>query len=432
MKKIISLALCQIFLLLCLCSCLNSGSTPVDPVANRLRLSNFVGVWTNESESRYYRFTTNNLWYCYNVSGEVERNGELDFDGQTFTLTDQKGETVLLTAQDEVQFFDENNEAFRRTDSPSSLMSSEQYGFYFDRWFEEGNLEGNVLSIAEPDVWVLKNSQEKTIAEGRFYAYAGEEENLYLYDGKTGSFFARLLYSEDGLVAEKQQDNRVEKTIYRTEENSTVRHFYFKEKEIDCDYFVGDGTRLLRNGGAVYNDAHDYKKMPVSCQIDITEDKIDQDGQRQLNVVVIYEFKRKDLPAISGSRIYNSVRFSQYDYYTGELFYLDDSTGNENLTSQWETEHDGQSYTIQCDFSSKWDYSSQEEVFVRWQGTYQLTMPRDYDGFVICLRPVFNSYSAQITSSVPPQEGTLLMEDLGEDVSRSIFCRIERNLEDEE
>ena len=49
-----------------------------------------------------------------------------------------------------------------------------------------------------------------------------------------------------------------------------------------------------------------------------------------------------------------------------------------------------------------------------------------YDGFVICLRPVFNSYSAQVSASIQPQEGTLMMEDIGDDVSKSIFCRIEK------
>jgi hypothetical protein len=233
-----------------------------------------------------------------------------------------------------------------------------------------------------------------------------------------------LSVHEKGVLLQTHRDDNVIKTVFSTKENSTDRYFYFKEKGVDCDYLIGSGDRLLRNGAAAYNDAHDYKKMPVTCRIEIVDDVIDENGFRAVKVCITYDFYRRDLPILAGSRIYNSVRFSQYDYYTGQLFYMDDSTGDAELVCNWQTEHDGKLFDIQCSFSSNWEYSPSDEIAVRFCGTYDLVIPQDYDGFVFCLRPVFNSYSAQVSASISPEDGTLMLEDLGEDVKKSIFARL--------
>ncbi len=426
MKKALSLILVFCLLSMMISGCINTGDTTVLPGAKPIRLSDYVGVWTDEEKSCYYRFTSTGLWYRYNNNGEVEVNGEVDeFDGEIFRLVALDGEVLKLYVS-ENGFKNQKDVQFQRTDSPSSLVSSEKYESFFELWYEDGNLAGNILTVSEPDIWKLTTPKGEVLFEGNFYAYADESEYLYLYLKETGAFYARLSHSELGLLGEKHADGRVIQTTFCIEENSKLRSFYFKEKGIVCDYAIDSGLRLLRNGGAAFNDAHDYKKMPVSCGISTVSDTVDENNMRQLEIKVNYEFKRQDLPYLSGNRIYNSVRFSQYDYYTGELLNLDDSTGNEDLITTWEPIHDDVSYKIECQFSSSWQYSDSDDILVRWQGTYILKMPVDYDGFVICLRPVYNSYSAQVSASIQPEEGTLMMEDLGEDVTKAIFCRIER------
>ncbi len=427
MKKIKLLLLSLLIFSLCLVGCVSQSESFQNPEANRLRLSNFVGVWADEEKTEYYRFTPNSLWYYYNADGEVMGNGEVTFDGKLFSLTDAATQSnSKLNALSKDLITSDQGISYRRTDSPSSLISSEKYEDFFTRWYEDGNLKGNVLSISDPDIWTYSDNDGSFIVGGDFYAYAGEEEALYLYAEETGDYYARLHITESGLLMEQNVGDRVIKTEYETEENSTERSFYFKEKGVSCDYFIGSGATLLRNGGAAFNDAHDYKRMPVSCRIDLVSDQVDEAGMRMMEVAVTYDFHRINLPILSGTRIYNSVRFSQYDYYTGKLFYLDDSTGNENLSSTWQTEVDGVVYSVSCEFSSQWKYSGGEDVFASWRGVYKLTMPEEYDGFVICLRPVYNSYSSQISASISPKEGTLLLEDLGDDVDKAIFCRLEK------
>ena len=426
MKRIACLILVVLLFCPLIASCDRGGTPTVLPWEERPRLSAYVGVWTNAEESRYYRFTPESRWYCYNVNGQVEADGSVSFDGKTFTLAvSDDSEPMILTVQGE-SLVDGSDVLYHRTDSPSSLISSAEYGVYFSDWFEESDLSGNVLTILEPDTWQMKDPAGTVLAEGSFYAYANEPEHLYLYSKDSDNYYARLSFSDPDVILERQEEDRVDETVYSSRDNSRERMIYFREKGVSCDYQAGSGYRLLRNGGAAYNDAHDYKKMPVTCRIDVVLDRLLEDGTREMEILVVYDFKRTDLPYLSGGVFYNSVRFSQYDYYTGELFYLDDSTGKEDIPTTWVTTHDDEEYRIDCLFSSQWQYSGSDEILARWQGTYRLVIPADYDGFVICLRPVFNSYAAQVSSSAKPMEGTLMTEDVGDDVKKSVFCRIPR------
>lgn len=414
---------------LLLSSCTSQSESFQNNDAGKFRLSAFVGVWSDTENKTYYRFTPNSLWFCYNADGEVMGTGEVSFDGEHFKLKNESTNDVIsLTALSKDLITDSSGVSFRRSSSPSSLVSSEKYETFFNRWYEDGNLKGNILSVSDPDIWTYTRPDGTFIDGGSFHAYAGEEEVIYLYEDESGDFYARLFFSESTLIAERLLNDRIVSTEYKTVENSVERSFYFKEKDVDCSYFIGSGPVLLRNGGAAFNDAHDYKRMPVSCRIDLVSDSVDENGIRSLEVTVTYDFHRMNLPILSGKRIYNSLRFSQYDYYTGKLFYLDDSTGNENLACTWQTEVDGNLYEINCEFSSEWRHGGGDDVFATWTGSYKLSMPEAYDGFVICLRPVYNSYSSQISASISPEEGTLLLEDLGDDIDKAIFCRLEKNL----
>lgn len=423
MKRLVSAVFIAVLCLVLLSSCISEQPPIGDPSADRPRLSSYIGVWTNKDENCYYRFTTEATWYYYDENGEVDRNGDVEFDGEVFTLVCEDGAVYELFADDD-GFRDQRDEIYHRTESPLSLISSVAYEGYFNDWYEQANLEGNVLSVNEPDSWFLKNAEGEVLVDGVFYAYAEEPGYLYLHTAEEGKFYCRLFLNEKNLIQELPQNDRMFLTHFALREDSTVRYFYFKEKNVECNYILDSGFRLLRNGGAAYNDERDYKKMPVTCSVSTVSDSLDENGMRQLVISVDYEFKRNNLPYLSGGRFYNSVRFSQYDYYTGDLFNLEDSTGNENLISSWETSHDGVTYQIACKFLSEWEYSQSEDVLARWKGTYELSMPADYDGFVICLRPVFNSYSAQVSSVSLPVEGTKMMEDVGDDVEKSIFCRI--------
>ena len=347
-------------------------------------------------------------------------------DEKTFTLTDDSDNEFVLTLSEDLNICYED-ELFHRCESPSSLISSVEYETFFDKWYEESNLLGNSLTISEPDSWVYQNPKGEEIASGSFCAYADEPEYLYLYFAKDGAFYARFAPNEKGeFILEKHLHDHVILTCFASHLNSTERQIYFVDKGIEFNYLLDSGMKLLRNGGAVYNDDHDYKKAPVSCSISVNEDKLLDADTRYLEVEVYYQFKRDDLPALSGSqaKIYNSVLFSQYDYYTGELFYMEDSTGNEEMRFSWRPEFEYKISPIDCVFESTWEYPKSDVIFVEWKGTYRLTMPKDYDGFVICLRPVFNSYSAQVSSPSTPEKGTLFMEDIGDDLDKTIICRI--------
>jgi len=427
MKRIL-LFVVALFLLLTNITACSPVEIPSGNSQSTHRLSDFVGVWTDTETTNYYRFTQIGTWFCYNLTGEVVDQGSVRLESNRLVLTGKNEKITTFTLDESKErLLNESQTVYRRTDSPASLISSKNYENYFDIWYEDANLNGNVLHIYEPAVWEWKRPDGTVISSGDFFAYAGEEENLYLFDSEENSFFGIVYLTDDGIEIRRVMENeRVSINSFAVKDRSTEKKFYFKEKDIDINYYFGEGKRLLRNGGAAFNDAHDYKKMPVNCAIDLQSDYLDTSGNRQLVVVVTYEFLEKDMPSLSGGVIYNTVRYSQYDYYTGELFYLDDSTGTEHLSATWTTMHDDTAYTIRCDFTSRWEYPKNEDALVRFKGEYRLTIPKNYDGFVICLRPVFNSYSAQVSASITPQKGTLLLEDLGDDVDKSIFCRVEK------
>ncbi len=426
MKRLIYLILAVLLIVLPVSGCDQAKPGGNTPEKVKPKLNQFVGVWKSSEQDLYYRLTPSGTWFSYNENGEVVFKGDVSFDGETFDLVTEDNHNILLYVGENDTLLDEKGIRYSRSDFSSSLMSSQQYEAYFNTWFEEKNLNGNTLMISEPDIWIYRDAKGNVIQKGNFYAYAGEEEVLYFYLSEDNSFYARARLVESDLIFEIHNTDSVKQIRFATELNSTQREIYFMDKGIDCNYILDSGTRLLRNGGAAFNDSHDYKKMPVTCSIDLVEDQIDEMGNRKAKINITYDFYRRDLPILSGNRIFNSVRFSQYDYYTGELFYLGNSEGDAAQNIQWTTSHDGVDYLIDCQFSSTWEYFQDEEVAVRFCGSYSLTIPADYDGFVVCLRPVYNSYSSQVSASISPEEGTLLMEDLGEDFDKSIFCRLEK------
>lgn len=423
MKKTLAMLLGMILLATALASC-NRDSVPTTDagVSEKVHLSDLVGVWTDGTGDTLYRFTPTGLWYQYNGQGEVSGKGTVSFDGETLTLRwDETGEETALSVKGTEEIL-EDSASFRRTEAQSSLSDLEEFAPYFTQWHENGDLEGKILTISEPDSWRYLSPKGAILAQGYFNVFIEEENTPYLFTSDD-EFYATVSLTEEGLSMDRFVRGETVTTPFFTEENSSVVYSYFKEKEIEINYELGDGARLLRNGGAAYNDQRDYKRMSVNCIISAHDLILDGD-QAEFDLVVQYTFRKSDLPAMTG-RIYNTVRFSQYDYYSGEIFTMPDSTGNEALSCEWITICNGNEIGINCEFSSDWEYPKGDEILVHWVGTYHLTMPRDYDGLVICLRPVFNSYSAQISAESVLQEDTLALEDLGEDVGKSIYCRID-------
>jgi len=428
MKRPILIIITVLLVLSSLCGCENEVIQASFPSEKKLQMSDLVGVWKNQKDNLMYRFTPSGNWFCYDSEGKVLSTGKSVLKGDQLTVTDSQERNVVFTWKEKGRFYDEQGNTFIRSEIPNSLLSSGEYKKYLNQWYEEGNLNGDVLTITSPDLWSVSSSSGKVLQEGSVYAYAGEEEYLYLHEKSDGDFVARLYFDGQTLMCETYSQNLVIRTAFDSKENSQNNEIYFLKKNVRCNYTINSGYHLLRGGGAVYNEDHDYKKMPVSCSISLVEDTVNENGLRQVKVDIEYRFFRRDFPILSGNRYFSSVLFSQYDYYTGKLFYLDDSIGNDNQGIIWSTEYGGKEYEIQCRFSSKWEYTpDSENVVVSFRGTYDLTLPADYNGFVFCLRPVYNSYSQQVSASISPQEGTLMMEDLGGDAEKAIFCRLPKD-----
>ena len=402
-------------------SCQHDPFRPVTGAKQTVHLSDLVGIWSDEKGDTVYRFTPKGVWYRYNEEGEVSAKGVISFDGAALTLTrDEAGKKIVLTVES-ADLLKENDTTFRRTDVRSTLAETERYAPFFAEWFENADLEGNVLSIEEADVWNYRDAEGETLSEGAFVVFSEEEDTPYLFTAED-EFYGTLRMEEGKLLLSRFVSGEDTVFTFAAEADSTVTYAYFKDKDIRINYKLGSGARLLRNGGAAYNDQRDYKRMSVNCAVEAKGLSV-EDETATFDVVVRYTFRKSDLPAMTG-RIYNTVRFSQYDFYSGELFTMEDSTGDDSTDCVWETRRDDRDYRIDCRFSSQWEYPRGEDVLVRWIGTYHLSMPVDYDGLILCLRPVFNSYSAQISSEAVLQEDTLALEDLGEDVQKCIFCRI--------
>lgn len=422
MRRIVSIILCLTALLLSLVACAGDSGAPATKSGESIHLSRLVGVWADHKDVALYRFSPVGIWYRYTESGEVDARGTLSLKDGHLELKPEDGDKlILLDVDGQENIKDSDRGILHRVEAPFALSKADDFKPYFTTWFEEGDLEGNVLTIEASSRWIYSDPENKTLAEGNFTVFAEEEETPYLFTDEE-IFFATLSLTESGLSLRHFVRGQEVEISFCTEEDSAVTYAYFKDKKIGINYELGSGSRLLRNGGAAYNDQRDYKRMSVNCTVDAEGLEV-ENGTASFDLVVTYTFRKSDLPAMSG-RIYNTVRFSQYDYYTGKIFTMDDSTGNELLECTWEAERGGALYRIGCAFSSYWEYPGTDEALVRWVGTYHLTMPEEYDGFVLCLRPVFNSYAAQLSSESLLQEDALALDDLGEDVTKCLFCRI--------
>ena len=91
-----------------------------------------------------------------------------------FSLSSEEAEAIYLYVGGNDTIKNADGVIFSRVESPSSLISSQQYEAFFETWYEESNLIGNTLVISEPDVWQYNDAKGKLLAEGNFYAYAGE------------------------------------------------------------------------------------------------------------------------------------------------------------------------------------------------------------------------------------------------------------------
>lgn len=416
MKKLLALVMVMMALSGCMLSCQSQpGKTEEPPVY--WRLADFVGVWADENKDSFYRFNSNWKWFRYNAEGVVEENGEMEFDGSIFTLSASDALVHTLKTFGNNFFSDENGVSYFRTDSPATLYASSEYSEYFQTWFEDGDLMGNRLKLAEDEEWALWDFDNTVLSSGTYCAYADEEDTIYLY-WQDDVFYGTLHIAETSLYLTRLNKSTPVLTRFETEENSVVRYAYFRDKKIECNYEAGSGSKLLRNGGAVYNSEKEYKRMSVNASIDLVSDKVEE-GERELEVSVRYVFKRSDMPAMRGT-IYNAVQFAQYDYYSGRVLYMDTDNGY----YEWTVGTEEEPLLIRCEFSSVWEMPESDEMLTVWVGTYRLTMPEEYDGFVIGCKPVYPSYAAQVSSSTTPAEDTLALEDLGEDVKKCLLCRI--------
>ncbi|MBP5288793.1 MAG: hypothetical protein J6Z79_02855 [Clostridia bacterium] len=422
MKRFVSFVICLVLLSLSLLSCERGNASITNEKSDLIQLSQLVGVWADYNDRALYRFSPVGGWYRYTEEGEVDAKGTLSLEGDTLKLTsDSSEDPIYLTVENKDHLMDEENGSLHRVDAQFALSKADDFKPYFTTWYEEGDLEGNTLKIAAASRWTYADPDGKEIEEGTFTVFSEEENTPYLFTDKE-EFYATLSLSETGLILKRFVRGAETETVFCLEENSTAVYAYFKDKKIDINYELGSGPRLLRNGGAAYNDQRDYKRMSVNCGMDL-ENYREENERAYVDLVVQYTFRKSDLPAMTG-RIYNAVRFAQYDYYTGKIFTMNDSTGDEVIECVWDTEYNGESCRIECAFSSAWEYVGSEEVLVKWVGTYRLAMPASYDGLVICLRPVYNSYSAQMNTEQGISQDMLALDDLGEDAEKCLLCRI--------
>lgn len=251
-----------------------------------------------------------------------------------------------------------------------------------------------------------KESDGETVtAEGR---YDMEDDKALLYD-EADALYQTLTLREDMLL---DQDGG--ELVYFSESLEGLVP-YFLLYHIERNYTAGDDPVAIDNGAAQYKEGGAYHPLPAYGSVKVTAVREEGDW-REIDFVATEEIHASDLPSADASAEYLTA-CGLYDYYTGARLEMTASEDVLQSTTYWTITFREASYDIQVIYQYEW----KEDNATAYR-RYTVKMPLSYDGLVVILHPLDDTYTEY-------QDGDtglsgVDLDKLGDRIQNSVICRL--------
>lgn len=250
-----------------------------------------------------------------------------------------------------------------------------------------------------------KESDGETVtAEGR---YDVEDSKALLYD-ETGALYQTLTIAQDMLL---DQDGG--ELAYFSESLEGLVP-YFLLYRIERNYTAGDDPATLDNGAALYQEGGAYQTLPAYASVQVTDVR-EENGWREIDFVAAEEISAPDRPADTSAKYLTACGL--YDYYTGARLGMNIPEDVLQSTAYWTVTFREASYDIQVTYQYEW----KEENKTAYR-RYTVKMPLSYDGLVVILHPLNDTYTEYQDGDTGLNGADL--DKLGDRIQKSVICRL--------
>lgn len=254
-----------------------------------------------------------------------------------------------------------------------------------------------------------KESDGETVAaEGR---YDVEDNKALLYD-ETGALYRSLTIAEDMLF---DQDGG--ELAYFSESLEGLVP-YFLLYHIERNYTAGDDPAMIDNGAALYKEGGAYQPLPAYASVQVTDVR-EENGRREIDFVAAEEISASDRSADTSAEYLTACGL--YDYYTGARLGMNIPEDVLQSTAHWTITFREASYDIQVTYQYEWKAPSGKDNAAAYR-RYTVKMPLSYDGLVVILHPLCDTYTEY-------QDGDtglngVDLDKLGDRIQKSVICRL--------
>ncbi|MGN0666612.1 MAG: hypothetical protein ACI4KF_08820 [Huintestinicola sp.] len=242
------------------------------------------------------------------------------------------------------------------------------------------------LRIYEGEAWEFLNDQEVAIAFGSLWV---DETGITLYFDDTGDVVMRLDRTESGELIDNENGG-----VFILVDGIRSSEPYFTRNGLAINAELDQGVFLLENGFASYEGDTGAGYTVGECYWEVTKNYDEtRDGIREIKLEALCYVPQSSIGTFDGKPKISSYH-QLYDFYTGKWFtrideYKTSSRGKDYYlhTVEW----NGRSGIIEFTRSTDWENDVGDWAKV---GTthYHIFMPEWYDGLVLTLEPLPDSY----------------------------------------
>lgn len=304
---------------------------------------------------------------------------------------------------------------------------------YYDSWCVDGVRSNVSLTLREDGTWSIYDAQFEDNSGGILLDegfWQTDEVGLLLLSGDELVAVAQLA-EDDTLELFLEDENYVGLGGYASLlrwdvcEDLSAQESYLEENLADVPVLAPDGeTWVLYDGAYTYSTPDDYYLRPLSVEVEKTADDV-QDGRRILEVTATFLFFSADEQALSGLNIYRGFQLDLFDAYSGKVFSIGERGMDTQTLDEWTLAWNGGTEEISCICRNNTTFDVNEDTCEQVVMTFQLELPADYDGFMLCVLPAQKSYAEATTGTDPARNKLPILEAAGDAVYDALLYRID-------
>lgn len=307
------------------------------------------------------------------------------------------------------------------------------YDAYYDTWCVNGDRSSFSLTLREDGTWSFydkyfaDNSGGTLLDDG---SCQPDDVGLLLW---SGAILVGVVQLADDDTLDFFLDNESYAGLdgyaslrrWSASEDSAVQETYLEANLSDVPVFTpGSEAQVLQDGAYTYSTQDDFYLRPLSVEVEKTADDV-QDGRRILEVTATFLFFSADEQALSGLNIYRGFQLDLFDAYSGKVFSIGERGMDTQSLDEWTLSWNGGTEEISCICRNNTTFDVNEDTCEQVVMTFQLELPADYDGFMLCVLPAQKSYAEATADTDPARNKLPILEAAGDAVYDALLYRID-------